>query len=151
MNQNCLTRIKTSQADLCDDRRMKSIAEPVEVAAMIRPVMKKKNDLAAERLTREWATMVTMVRIYCRDHHQPANGLCAECEQFLSYANVRLERCHFGVEKPTCAKCPVHCYQRERREQVRVIMRYSGPRMMWEHPVMSLRHWVDGLRKAPQI
>jgi hypothetical protein len=45
----------------------------------------------------------------------------------------------------------VHYYQRDRREQACVLMRYAGPRMMWEHPVMSLRHWLDGYRKAPQI
>ena len=67
--------------------------------------------------------MTAMVRIFCRDRHHTASGLCAECQQFLDYASVRLERCLFGPEKPTCAKCPVHCYQRERREQVRVIMR----------------------------
>ncbi len=93
--------------------------------------------------------MTAMVRIYCRDQHHPTGGLCAGCQQFLDYANVRLERCRFGLEKPTCAKCPVHCYQRERREQVRVIMRYAGPRMLWEHPLMSLRHWLDSFRKAP--
>ena len=38
-----------------------------------------------------------------------------------------------------------------RREQVRVMMRYAGPRMMWEHPIMSLRHWLDGFRRAPEI
>ena len=111
--------------------------------------VKTRNDLASARLAREWQTMTAMVRIYCRDQHQPAGGLCAGCQQFLDYANVRLERCRFGLEKPTCAKCPVHCYQRERREQVRVIMRYAGPRMLWEHPLMSLRHWLDSFRKAP--
>jgi predicted amidophosphoribosyltransferase len=95
--------------------------------------------------------MAAMVRIYCRDHHFHAGGLCAGCEQFLAYANMRLERCRFGEEKPNCAKCPVHCYQRERREQARVVMRYAGPRIIWEHPVLSLRHWFDGFRQAPQI
>jgi predicted amidophosphoribosyltransferase len=116
---------------------------------MTPPAAKSKNDLAQARLAREWRTMVAMVRIFCRDKHQTSAGLCAECGQFLSYANARLERCHYGPEKPTCVKCPVHCYQRERREQVRVIMRHAGPRMMWEHPLMSLRHWLDGFRKAP--
>ena len=63
---------------------------------------------------------------------------------------VRLERCRFGPEKPTCANCPVHCYQATRCEQVKAVMRYAGPRMMWEHPIMSLRHWLDGFRKAPE-
>jgi Nitrous oxide-stimulated promoter len=112
---------------------------------------KSRNDLAAPRLAREWRTLTAMVQIYCRDHHRPAGGVCPECTRLLDYANVRLERCRFGAEKPTCAKCPVHCYQRDRREQARVVMRYAGPRMLWEHPVMSLRHWLDGFRPAPAV
>jgi len=103
-----------------------------------------------KRLNREWETMKAMVRIHCRDHHAPANGICAECRQLLDYANIRLDRCRFGAEKPTCANCPVHCYERTRREQVKGVMRYAGPRMLWEHPIMSLRHWLDGFREAPE-
>ncbi len=117
----------------------------------VRTAAKVPNDLAAGRLAHEWKTMSAMVWIYCRDHHDFSSGLCPECEQFLNYAHTRLERCRFGTEKPTCANCPVHCYQRERREQARVIMRYAGPRMLWEHPLLSLRHWLDGFRKAPEI
>ena len=90
-----------------------------------------------------------MVRIYCRDHHD--GGLCPECKGLLDYASVRLDRCRFGADKPTCAKCPVHCYQKNRREQVKVVMRYAGPRMLWEHPVLSLWHWVDGRRKRDRL
>ena len=108
-------------------------------------------DFADKRLNREWKTMEAMVRIHCRDHYASANGICRECRQLLDYANVRLDRCRFGAEKPTCANCPVHCYQPARREQVRVMMRYAGPRMIWEHPVMSLRHWLDGFRRVPEI
>lgn len=95
--------------------------------------------------------MAAMVRIYCRDAHATAAGLCAKCRTFLDYAELRLERCRFGEAKPTCAQCPVHCYQRDRREQARVIMRHAGPRVLREHPVMSLRHWLDGFRPAPKI
>src|ERR1039457_6906662 len=136
---------------------MKTTAELVAGPVGIQFAAKTKNNLADTRLAREWKTMSAMVRIYCRDHHQergrPARDtdLCAECRQFLDYAEVRLERCRFGEEKPTCTNCPVHCYQRERREQARVVMCYAGPRMLWEHPLMSLRHWLDGYRKAPQI
>lgn len=130
---------------------MKTIAELIAVPGMGCVAEKAKNDLAGVRLAREWKTMSAMVRIYCRDQHHPTEGLCDQCRQFLDYAGVRLERCRFGQEKPTCANCPVHCYQRDRREQARVVMRYAGPRMLWEHPIMSLRHWLDGYRKAPQI
>ena len=100
---------------------------------------------ASKRLAREWTTIETMVSIYCRDHHHQGE-LCAECKGMLNYASLRLDRCRFGAEKPTCAKCPVHCYQRDRREQVRAVMRYAGPRMIWEHPFLSLKHWLDGLK-----
>jgi hypothetical protein len=64
------------------------------------------------------------------------------------YASVRLDRCRFGAAKPTCAHCPVHCYQRDRRAQMRVVMRYAGPRMLWRHPLLSLGHWWDGFRRV---
>jgi len=102
-------------------------------------------------LAREWETMEAMIRIHCRDHHRSNATLCAECQGLLDYAAVRLKRCRFGAAKPTCAKCPVHCYLPARRQQVKAVMRSAGPRMAWEHPVMSLRHWLDGLRKAPEV
>jgi hypothetical protein len=114
-------------------------------AVPVKPVTSPRE--TSKRLAREWRTIETMIRIYCRDHHE--GGLCPECKGLLDYASVRLDRCRFGAEKPTCAKCPVHCYQKNRREQVKAVMRYAGPRMLWEHPILSLRHWVDGRREAP--
>jgi hypothetical protein len=106
---------------------------------------------AGKRLAREWQTIAAMVGCYCRDHHATRSALCPECQGLLDYAAVRLERCRFGLEKPVCAKCPVHCYQRARREHVRAVMRYAGPRMLWRHPILSLRHWLDSFRKAPAV
>ena len=34
------------------------------------------------------------------------------------------------------------------REQVRVVMRYSGPRMLRLHPILAVAHLSDG-RKTP--
>jgi len=146
-----LTWIKVDGPILRDAQPMQIIAEPLETPLPGAPRATGRNDLAGERLVHEWQTMRTMAQIFCRDHHHSGDGLCAECSQFLFYAQVRLERCRFGVEKPTCAQCPVHCYQKDRREQVRVMMRYAGPRMLWEHPLMSLRHWLDGWREAPEV
>jgi len=102
------------------------------------------------RLAREWATMQAMVACYCHGlHHTEGASVCKECEEFLVYASIRLQRCRFGDEKPTCAKCPVHCYGAQRREQVRTIMMYAGPRMLCRHPIMSLFHWIDSFRHTP--
>jgi hypothetical protein len=103
---------------------------------------------ASKRLAREGETMAAMVRCYCRDLHGTGAALCPVCQGLLDYAAVRLDRCRFGAEKPTCANCPVHCYQRDRREQMKAVMRHAGPRMLWRHPVLSLRHWLDGFRKV---
>jgi Nitrous oxide-stimulated promoter len=109
------------------------------------------NISASKRLAREWQTMAAMVADYCFAHHGPGVGLCPECRGLLDYATVRLDRCRYGRNKPTCANCPVHCYQRNRRDEMKTVMSHAGPRMLWRHPVMSLRHWLDGFRRAPSL
>jgi predicted amidophosphoribosyltransferase len=93
--------------------------------------------------------MQRMVEIYCAGHHVAGGGaLCPECLGFLDYVDRRLEKCPYGPEKPTCARCPIHCYKPEPREHARAIMRYSGPRMAWRHPWLSLMHLADKLRRV---
>lgn len=58
----------------------------------------------------------------------------------------RVDKCTFQDAKPTCAKCPVHCYNPTMREQVREVMRYAGPRMVLHHPILSILHTLDGMR-----
>jgi len=106
-------------------------------------------EFPASRLDREWRTMAAMVQLFCAQNHGGRPSLCAHCQELLDYATVRLQRCQFGVEKPTCANCPVHCYAPKRREDMRAVMRYSGPRMLWHHPLLTIRHWLDGRRTAP--
>ncbi len=101
------------------------------------------------RLAREYRTLERMVAIFCGDHHGgPADQACDECVQFLAYAEQRLLKCPYGQEKPTCAKCPVHCYKPMQREQARIVMRYAGPRMVLRYPFLSLMHFLDKLRKV---
>jgi hypothetical protein len=102
-------------------------------------------------LRREYRTIESMMRIWCADHHGRrvgAEGLCRECAELLAYAGQRLAKCPYGEDKPTCTKCPVHCYKREPREQVRAVMRYAGPRMLWRHPWQAMLHILDKLRRV---
>jgi hypothetical protein len=101
--------------------------------------------LTSPRLRREHRTMERMVEIWCADRHEHASP-CAECRAFLDYAEQRLEKCPYGPAKPTCAKCPVHCYRHEQRELARQIMRHAGPRMLLRHPWLTVMHLVDKLR-----
>ncbi len=108
-------------------------------------------DPARKRRARELKTLAVMLRMYCRAHHQPAGALCADCNELLDYAARRLERCVFGDAKPTCANCLVHCYGADPRERVRQAMRWAGPRMLLRHPVLAIRHLLDGRRPAPRL
>lgn len=100
------------------------------------------------RITREKKTINKMVRVYCKGKHDSKdNQLCDECDEFLSYAYLRLDKCPFQEEKSTCGKCLVHCYKPEMREKAKKIMRYSGPRLIWRAPILSLHHIFDGRKK----
>ena len=104
------------------------------------------------RRARELKTVAAMLRMYCRVHgHSATEALCTECRALLDYAERRLDRCPFGDAKPTCNKCLVHCYSIDKREQVRVIMRWAGPRMLRHHPVLGIRHLIDGRRPTPRL
>jgi hypothetical protein len=103
------------------------------------------------RIQRERRTMEAMIRLYCEGVHGAEGGECAECGELRAYAVKRLEKCPFQEEKSPCARCPVHCYQPARRAQMRAVMRYSGPRIFLRHPIFTLRHWLDGFRKAPSL
>lgn len=80
-----------------------------------------------------------MISLYCRKNHH-TDELCDECKSLLDYAHLRIDRCPFMETKTFCNNCKVHCYQKEKREQIKTVMRYSGPRILMYHPIMVLRH-----------
>jgi predicted amidophosphoribosyltransferase len=104
----------------------------------------------APRIKRERRTVEAMVTLYCQDRHGTAGALCEDCRALLDYATMRLRRCPFQAEKPTCARCTVHCYRPEMRRRVRAVMRHAGPRMLGRHPILAILHLLDGLRKPPE-
>jgi hypothetical protein len=106
--------------------------------------------MKSNRLAREAETLKAMLRLYCRGKHGEDVDLCAECRELQDYALERLEKCPFQQGKTTCAHCPVHCYRANMREHIRMVMRFSGPRMPLTHPLMALRHTLDNLRKEPR-
>jgi len=98
------------------------------------------------RIRRELKTVLVMIEMHCRAKHGANRDLCAGCRSLWEYARERVDRCPFLEDKPTCVNCPVHCYKPERREQIRTVMRYAGPRMIWRHPVLAILHLIDGRR-----
>jgi hypothetical protein len=99
------------------------------------------------RTDREKRTIKAMIEIFCRGRHQQ-DDLCAECKQLLAYAFERIDKCPFKEDKPTCAKCTVHCYKPQMRQQVHEVMRYAGPRMLLSHPLLTFMHYMDEIKHA---
>jgi len=97
------------------------------------------------RIEEEKKTVRQMVEIYCKGHHHTDGALCEECSALLDYAFARLDHCKFGEQKPTCKKCPIHCYKPSMREQMKKAMRYAGPRMLWYHPISAIKHLIREL------
>jgi hypothetical protein len=89
----------------------------------------------------ELKTISRMVSIYCQDMHTGGGKeLCLECRQLLDYAEQRMDKCPLGEDKPVCSRCTVHCFKPKMRDSVKQVMRYSGPRMLWKSPVLTVRY-----------
>jgi len=102
------------------------------------------------RLEREQRTLQVMIALYCRRQHGSQSALCEACQELQDYAMQRLQSCPFQLGKTTCARCPIHCYREDMREYIRQVMRFSGPRMLFHRPLLTLLHGLDSLRSAPR-
>ena len=83
--------------------------------------------------------ILLMISIYCKAQHH-TNDLCENCKTILEYSYKKIDNCPLGNKKVTCKKCKIHCYSKEQKEEVRKIMKYSGPRMIIYHPIIAIKH-----------
>ncbi len=97
------------------------------------------------RIEEEQQVVELMIRLYCRKH-EGNDELCPACKELLDYAHSRLDRCRYGVDKPTCKKCPIHCYRPAMKERIKRVMRWSGPRMICHHPLAAIRHLLREMK-----
>ena len=103
-----------------------------------------------DRMGREAKTIKAMVQIYCRHHHHLQVTDCDECREIQNYALDRLYHCPFQEGKTSCKKCPIHCYKPDMKEAVRKVMRFSGPRMLHRHPILTIFHFIDERQETPE-
>ena len=100
---------------------------------------------------REKEMVSQMIRLYCRKKHGSKQGLCPECAALEQYARLRSGKCPFMENKTFCSNCKVHCYKQEMREQIRAVMRFSGPRMLFVHPIMAIRHVIETKKEQKRL
>ncbi|NOZ08865.1 MAG: nitrous oxide-stimulated promoter family protein [FCB group bacterium] len=94
----------------------------------------------------EIKTVRAMLGIFCRAHHHPDQELCPACSEIYKYAVDRILSCPVRATKPPCEMCKIHCYKPDLRNSVKSVMRYSGPRMIYRHPLLAARHLIAKYR-----
>ena len=117
----------------------------------------KKTSQLKGALAVELKTIKLMTVIYCKAHHQDSvcndgvcnDSVCDDCAAFIKHAEQKLDRCVYGELKPACKACPIHCYKPEQKEQARLIMRYSGPKMLFKHPILAIKHLIKANKSFP--
>ena len=99
---------------------------------------------------REKETVSLMIRLYCRKKHG-GKELCPACAELDAYARLRSDKCPFMETKTFCSNCKVHCYKKDMREKIREVMRFSGPRMIFHHPIMAIRHVTERKKEKKRM
>lgn len=113
-------------------------------------------EVTARRREHEKLTYLAMARIYCRKVHtgprepyHTADGklvrffpgrscsLCPDCTKRADDVLKRTARCPHMAYKTFCHNCPRPCHK-EDPEGARM-MRSSGPRLLFYHPIIGLR------------
>ncbi len=103
-----------------------------------------------QKREREKEVVSLMIALYCRKKHG-GKQLCPACAELDAYARMRSDKCPFMETKTFCSNCKVHCYKPEMREKIREVMRFSGPRMIFHHPIMAIRHVIESRKEKRQL
>ena len=53
------------------------------------------------------------------------------------------EKCPHMETKTFCSCCKTHCYKPDMKQKIKEVMRYSGPRMLFHHPVLAVKHVIE--------
>lgn len=107
--------------------------------------MAKIFDRSDSKKEKDIVVLADFVAIFCRENHANESKdafaikderlskiledkelkLCRQCHKLLSHGAAKLMLCPYDP-KPTCKKCPTHCYAPGYRERIRKVMRFSG-------------------------
>ncbi|MCR5188446.1 MAG: nitrous oxide-stimulated promoter family protein [Treponema sp.] len=110
--------------------------------------MDKDIDKVQAKRDDEERTVTLMIQLYCHKVHKRKKAmkstqhLCPDCKDLSEYVCQRVQKCPYTAKgtKTFCSFCKTHCYKPEYRERIRQVMRFSGPRMLFYHPVKAISH-----------
>lgn len=98
------------------------------------------------KIEKELKISKLMIEIYCKKRHKEKK-LCAECNELYEYVCLRLSKCPFQDNKTFCSNCKIHCYNPEKRQKIKAVMKYSGPRMIFHHPILAVNHLIENKKE----
>lgn len=111
----------------------------------------KESKMSAEKIQskreQEKEVVSLMIGLHCKKKHKTKCVLCDECKKLDDYAKLRSDKCPFMETKTFCSNCKVHCYKPEMREKIREVMRFSGPRMIFHHPYLAIKHVIESKKE----
>lgn len=101
---------------------------------------------------KEIEVVTLMIKKYCHGVHKTKkNELCEECKELLDYVKYRRSLCPWKNNKPFCSNCKIHCYKKDKQEEIRKVMRYSGPRMIFDHPFIAFSHLIETKKEKRRL
>ena len=97
-----------------------------------------KNNIEKKR-DREKKVITEMVKLYCKKNHKNRD--------VLNYSLNRIDNCKYMETKTFCSNCKAPCYSPKMKEKVKQIMKFSGPRILFHHPLLVISHMLSRFKK----
>lgn len=95
------------------------------------------------KIEKEKRISFLMIDLYYKKHKNESISK----EELKEYVELRLDKCPFQENKTFCSNCKIHCYKKDMKEQIKKVMRYSGPKMIFHHPILAIKHLIESKRE----
>ena len=102
------------------------------------------------KIEKEKKIVELMIMKYCKGHKH-LNPPCGDCGKLIEYVSQRIELCPFMETKTYCSNCKGHCYNSDMQKKIKVVMRYSGWRMIFSNPIITVDHAYQGMKNKLKI
>lgn len=92
-------------------------------------------DLEIKR-NKEIEIVSLMIKLYCKKNDD------IDGEELINYCTSKIQKCPLMETKTFCSNCKIHCYHADMQAKIKKVMRYSGPRMLFHHPILTIKHYL---------
>ena len=107
---------------------------------------RKEPELMKNNTPKEKENIHKTFGVYCRaNHNTEGDKLCPKCTALLTTVFTKIGRCPYGIGKPICDKCETPCFGENATKEFRNIMSSSQRKMLLSHPMMTIKHKLQGL------